>query len=511
LSLEDANGNTTSSSWGIYKTFPYTDGAWVANTLPVPGQNVFCDQDMPPFVGTEGIYWTSLGTVATSDSGMIGINVPVASSMRESAPAQRDYTNSQITSRIKNFGLLQSSMAARPTPYLVLRDTDFVPFDYGFNIGESNKISQNEIASADGSLNYHNLHVGADVTAVRIRAVKAGTGQKGWKNGVLQYGDALATPLNIYVAQTYFPTTSAYDFGKTDSTVTIEPDGGAGYLATILNNGFTFGIGNTSGTDEAYDLVVETDTVAAPNRQYFPACNECFSYVINGTPRIQGFTTSVFRNKPIPQNGYCIFKLRATRLPELNGAGISVTPTSGDELVVTIGQNKLQPDNTLVFTPMLQDDGVTPFTVIIPADGRDSGDVAVFWPVLGGNEIVYQCDEQVMVEAWVNWQPIFFNSVFALGPDPYNIGGGLQVTPDALAFQYALGFINYFDIALANYPAPVYPKQTFVQLPISVEIYNDLWELLDGMTYPGPAGGAGGSGGAGGGGGAGGAGGGGGL
>lgn len=500
------NGELAKAAWQIS---PDVKGIWVANTLPVPGQNVFLDQDIPPFVGIKGIYWTPGGEVATSASGMIGINVPVASSMRESAPGQKDYTNNQITSRIKDFALLKSSLEARPTPYLVLRDTDFVPFSYGFNFNTVVKYL-NLLAPADGSLWYNDASVPANATAVIVRAVKAGTGRKGWKNCILQYGDPLDTPLNIYVKKTSQPTISDYDFKKTDSSVTIDPDGGGSYLATILGADLLYGIENTSGADMRFDLVFEIDNFEPQVRQFFPDCNECFSYAINdGATRIQYGVDGYFRNKPVPQNGYCIFKLRATRLPVTNSAGKSVTPSSGSEIVVTIGQNKLQLDNTLVFTPMLKDDGITPFTVTIPAIDRDSGDVAVFWPVLSGNEIVYQCSVQVIMDAWVNWQPIFFNSVFAGGPDPYNLGGGLQVAPDALAFHYALGFTNYFNKTHANYPND--SKPIIVQFPISAEIYNDLWECLGGMSYPGPAGGAGGTGGSGGGGGAGGAGGGGGF
>ena len=500
-------GSYSAAIWKI--SDPTVKGVWVAKTLPVPGQNVFCDQDMPPFVGGLADSGRYDGPVVVSLSSVYGYNAPWTSSMREFAPALFDDTQMKFVSAIKDFGLLQSSMAARPTPYLVLRDTDFVPFSYGYNVGTSS-VHGSYWASADGSLNYYGIGVPGNAAAVKIRVVKYGTGRVGWKNGVFQYGDALDTPLNIYVRQSGFPTTSDYDFKKTDSTVTIGPDGGSGYLTgIILAGGFNYAIENTSGQDVLYDRILEIDTVAAPVKQFFPAYDECFSYSINGMPRIQGFADTYLRNKPIPQNGYCIFKLRATRLPLVNAAGISITPSSGAEIVVTIGQNKLQPDNTLVFTPMLQDDGITPFTVTIPAIGRDSGDVAVFWPVLGGNEIVYQCTEQVIIEAWVNWQPIFFNAVFAGGPDPNSIGGGLQVEPDAMAFQYALGFINHFNKVLANYSNDRQPIT--VQFPISVDIYNDLWELLGGMSYPSPAGGAGGSGGAGGGGGAGGAGGGGGF
>ncbi len=182
-------------------------------------------------------------------------------------------------------------------------------------------------------------------------------------------------------------------------------------------------------------------------------------------------------------------------------------PGSGAKLTITVGQNVAQADGTITFQPLsgpgrnigagdtgtgagdtgsgaggFAGDG---FTITIPAAARDSGDVEVFWPVLAGNKLVWQCDQEVMFEAWVNWQPIFFNQVYGLGPTFYVDLVEYRNLPKPTAFRNALSFVNFFDVTNSNYIAQVNPYDSGrtlkakVQFPIHAEFFSDLNTLLN--------------------------------
>ena len=111
-----------------------------------------------------------------------------------------------------------------------------------------------------------------------------------------------------------------------------------------------------------------------------------------------------------------------------------------------------------------------PAMITIPANARDTGDMDVFIPVLAGNELVWQCDDDVIVEAWANWQPIFFSSQYGT-TSPYSAFV-------ATAFQYCLEFANRFDLRISNYPVFSEASRAKVQFPPSIEIYKDLEACL---------------------------------
>ena len=359
--------------------------------------------------------------------------------------------------------------------------------------------------------------------------------------------------MKVYASKSGFPdptNPASYDFVTTNNAVTIPGDGGRGYLASILGGGFTYAIsagtargaynpatvyaagdivtegGNyyiytnvapSSGNDPAtssgfwapsedvtFDLLVEIDTVFNPARQYHPKTWECFSFSMDGSPWLSPYDSEYSQDaaKPVPQSGYCIFKVRATRLPAANNAGINVTPTSGNEISIVLGQNKLQLDGTLLFAPFLTNlqqpagagDPATgagdgggaggtgePFNLVIPANARDTGDVEVFIPVLGGNELVWQSDDDVIVEAWANWQPMFNFGYFARFPFIHADMPVYQyVDQSAVAYQFALSFTNFYDSAESNIHADLGSNPTeHVQFPLSVEIFNDLTACLN--------------------------------
>jgi len=220
---------------------------------------------------------------------------------------------------------------------------------------------------------------------------------------------------------------------------TRQSDGGRTYLAQIKATqtfvGFNFAIENPTADDVQFDLIVEFDYAQNPKRQFFPSCYECSGLSLDGTPAggyVYYEDYSAFKPPPpVPQSGYCIFKVRATRLPVQDPVtGISKTPATGllPEVKLTLGQNRLGLDGKLTFAPFignLQSPGAgdtdtlvsfllgasdgggaggsgTPYTLTIPANARDSGDVDVFIPVLGGNELVYQLPPMTLGNCLVN-------------------------------------------------------------------------------------------------------------
>ena len=507
------------AQWGL--SSPLVKGVWTAKTLPVPGLNVYLDQDLPPYVSV-------LATQDPTPPGWIiamtnaWISGPHVSTMRQKATAyipNPSYIHGVTDQYVPdpNFTAVSSSMAARPAPYQVLRDTDFVPYDLGYSPEVSLVTNSQQIATADGTLQYYDLTVPTKATNIKIRAVQSGTARLGWNGGVFQYGEPISSPVTIYVRASGYPTPTVYDIKKTNSQVTINPDGGGSYLSGILGGSIQYAMQAPSGVDVPFDLVTEIDLASSPYtdrppaRQYFPSrffngsgydiVRESFSLNLADVPanQVSSYGTVGGDNKRIPQNGYSIFKLRATRIPLPNISGVYITPSSGPELSIQIGQNRINADNTLTFVPIYilnaetgagdsgigsGDDGMgaggvdpTPYSIRIPADARDSGDVDVFWPVLAGTELVYKCSEPAIVEAWANWQPAFFNAAMGMGLSTAT--DSLATPPAPTHFKNALSFVNQFKNYLAGYPSGANFVTSKVQFPMSIEIYNDLEKCLN--------------------------------
>jgi len=502
ISIKASNGQWYGiAQWALSN--PLIKGVWTAKTLPVPGINVYLDQDLPPFVdkisGTDATSQRNYALASYSDPGII----PVASSMKVSGPS---------SALGENFTTVNYSMAARPTPYEVLRNTDFVPYNFNFvNDVFINLISE-QFTNGPDIIAYTSLFVPENATNIKIRAVNKA--KLGWKNGVFQYGEPTAIPLTIILKKNSYPTFTDYDIISTNGAITINPDGGGSYLSEILGKDIIYAIYCPTFNDVNFEIVTEIDTsdsfsTSQPSpRNYLPnsGLRESWSYCIGDQPANQSgyYTYGIFHNKKIPQNGYCIFKLRATRLPISNGSGIYTTPSSGNEISLQIGQNRLNQNNTLEFVPLYTlnnetgaggsgmgagDDGMgaggidpTPYSITIPANSGSSGDIAVFWPVLSGTELIYKCNEQIIVEAWVNWQPIFFNNALAFGLDVFfnNPIRTYTIPSTPINFKNALSYVNGFDKRLSGYPVdPNSSNVSTVQFPISIEIYNDLESCLN--------------------------------
>lgn len=474
------NGNYAVAIWEI--SDPTVPGMWTAMTLPVPGVNVFLDQDLPPYIG-------SLSQSRALDSNQIPIETavagnrgdplsePQASTMRQPAPI--NLGSETIVPADPKINPVSPGINARATKWPVLRDTGSVVLNYFPRVNQTLDIFTLTIPSG-GVFTTSFPIVPSNATAVKMRLVKSGSAN------FIPPAPVLATNLNFFVSISNNPNPSdpsTYDFETSNNQVNIPNDGGAGYLASIIANesfvGFNYAIQNPSDGPVTFDLITEIDTGIVGGRVFTPEVSECFSYCIDG--HAPGFNSLPFRNKPIPQNGYCIWKIRATRpIEQVNGYG--VTPESGAAITATIGQNKVQGDGSLLFMPLYQPDGMTPLTITIPEDARDSGDVAVFIPVLSATELVWQCDSTIVFEAWGNWQPIWFSEYMGIfqGEELND----WQTSPlenlfGAQAWAQALAFSNFFYIGYANYPPLVGNATTTVQFPLFAGLYNDLETVLD--------------------------------
>ncbi|MDE2101563.1 MAG: hypothetical protein KGL39_30235, partial [Patescibacteria group bacterium] len=508
-------------------------GCWIANTLPVGGNNVFIDQDIPPYVGAivEGPfnYTGSRSKIAVTGFGETDGSTanPLASAMRQAAPLNDSEINAVLP-----------SLQPQPAQWLVRRDTDAVPFDLGFNTGYAFTIEPDQSAGGNYSIN-----VPPNATSIIIRLMQRGT-VPGWYNGQFQYGKPLAAAMEIYVRKGNPATPTIHDFVTLNGEVTIPNDGGIGYLDNVLNQVVWLLIEDPLDTGLGFDLLIQFN-LGIPKRQYFPcddkgnAVAECFSYIPifdvnyhNISPPLilnsEDFSLSPDNSnfgsfKPVPRSGYCIFKVRATRLPTDPGTGILAVPASGDKIIVTLGQNVLKTGTPSPFTPppgfggpvgfglgmggganmgMGGQVGVSslefvPFvnpdtsnlTITIPAADNTTGDVAVFIPCIDGNEMVWQAPEAVKVEVWANWQPIFFNNIYAQGQFPFDLAFGTPVSNQdrPLIYQYGFSFVNFFDPRAAGWTLDEFNAfagaiPPVVQFPVGIEQYNDLYAALGLIT-----------------------------
>ena len=469
------NGNYSIAMWEI--SDPTVPGMWTAMTLPVPGVNVFLDQDLPPYVGQI----SESGEV--DDGNPVSIALPLnrsdrlsepqASTMRQPAPI--NLGSESIVPADPKINPVAPGINARGTKWWVIRDTDAVVYNPLPRANQDIQIFTSITLPPGGIFSTSFPIVPTNATAVKMRLIKPGS-------GTFYNPPTISQNLNFYVSisNSADPSDpSTYDFETSDSQVNIPTDGGAGYLASIIAGesfvGFNYSIKNPTDAPVTFDLFTELDYGVGGARVFTAAVHECFSYCIEGDA--PGVGSSAGYTKPIPQNGYCIWKIRASRpIEPVNGYG--VTPESGAAITATIGQNKVQGDGSLLFTPLSEDGGVTPFTITIAADARDSGDVAVFWPVLSGTELVWQCDSTIVLEAWANWQPVFFSTYMGIFKTPDE--GTIPLNAfNPTEYSQALAFSNRFQITYANYPATAGNVSTTVQFPLFAGLYNDLEAVLN--------------------------------
>jgi hypothetical protein len=107
-------------------------------------------------------------------------------------------------------------------------------------------------------------------------------------------------------------------------------------------------------------------------------------------------------------------------------------------------------------------------------------------PVIHGQPLVYKSDTPCLVEAWANWQPIWFASAYSFPAQGFYINDENNYIPNfnPRTFQFCNSFTNFFDPRQTNYPDPygidVYGDSagTHVQYPLSIALYKDLQNCL---------------------------------
>ena len=217
-------------------------------------------------------------------------------------------------------------------------------------------------------------------------------------------------------------------------------------------------------------------------------CGEPYSYRM-----LSAFTDSYYGTadyKMIPQRGYVIHSVLVRRVPVLTveetdaHPSIYLPPNDLPEITATIGQylgvahTSLESVDKGTFTALT--------TVTIP-EGELEARVNVFWPVVWGAPLWYQCTSELRVEALVSWQPIFHSNQYAQGapvvfPDTeeiviaHSLYAG--VDPSATCFREGLKHTNYRE-PLFSYPAPDPGPYSVVQFPPSATAYNDLVAALN--------------------------------
>ena len=463
------------------------------------------------------------------------------------------------------YNLIASVGGSRPAAWPVKRAGDFVPWNLGFNLNDAEATFPNLTAASDGTVFATPMSsAGSAVAKMYIRLVAANSAKIGWTNGSFGYGTPLANNLLIFVRNFGItkpfnpadPTT--YDFVTSTNAVTIPTDGGIGYLAKIkatetpvgaftiyIATGINRGAYDATKTyryldiasdpitgtlykyinlvpsagvplsDAAvwvlsqpisFDLITRQDTSETPARQFFAVANECWSYCLDGTAWAASPATGTTYCKPIPKSGYCLAHVRARRRPVQGLAGYaanySVTPASGPEITVTLGQNQIQTDGTLLFAPFggsqsvigagggggAGDSGgafggagglsIGLINLVIPANAGEA-EMEVFLPVLGNGtgclELGFNANGDVLVEAWANWQPIWFAGIY--GTYWTGDAGSALASFEPTTFTHLLGFQNWFNPQFSNDATPGYN----VQFAPSADNYNDLMAFLEAL------------------------------
>lgn len=434
--LDDSLGPVTFNSGTYYPSFHVaddTDGVWVARTRPAFGVHTYLDCDLPNYFLSG--YDSSARGPASSVSGAITVT-----------PAVR----------------------ARPALWPVFRDTDFGEWLHTSPETGRHPVPYYAVDRFHSCVEHQTVLDPDEASAVQSVAVSAG-----YEKLIVRASDATAT---IYLST---------------STVAVDPDVPGSYDVALagevrLPDDFAYaGGGNVH-------YLVKNNAVAA-QRIYlrhilclkdtagdYPGDTPVFfNTLADGQYDFEGYSynlpASTWENSTlitagrleIPHNGYCIYQLTVARPPVNNPARIGVIPSTGEPaLTIQVGIVRGATfDSAGIFVAFT--------TVNLPANTA-SVTVDVFWPVLAGTALAYQCASRVNVMAAVNFQPLVFShwhpprSVIrdpvhgqwsgARQPNPPQPGGGSTTSY----------FTNGMD------------EQTdHIVLPIAAELYNDIEAILN--------------------------------
>lgn len=520
FSVGKVTGSASYFSDTAYRlSLPLVDGLWVANTYPVPARNCVLDSYLRPYrkdTSSDFYVYSSVGG---------GYSYPPQYTLnREYNPIdypspdfQRTTGNVDIFKNKKPVHTVYPAITMRPTKWTTLKDDSILyysprllatglmfstssDFYQYWPINSLQKLQDPRQLASIASNYFSSLEPLSLGTPVKIILSVSSNNIWGWKKdgftASFKYGSDLPAT-NIKIAWATVTTITGGGFNALDPNTY---DGQSDthfveiYDTTIISDFITYGY--------LYVTVFNMDTENASPALYISeklifsdspmARINTTSGILAGASYLDATTdTAPFTpdgGEVIPPAGYTIHKLKASRPPVRKGA-IYIAPQSGNPLTVFIGQwknngtNKLiQPDDSLVFTNFLQPDGTTLVTLTIPAN-KGSDEIDVFIPSFYGAEIVYQCDEPVVVEALVDFQPVFFNKTFNSQNGSFLAYSSTIINQCLRMIDYASSYAKDFTL---NYKGQI-------QYPLDYNIYKDLAAILS-VFVPSNAGGAGGAG-----------------
>lgn len=444
----------------VYRESNGVKGVWSANTLPVPAINGFLDQDFAPYIVrrdlVSGITAIGLGENDAFITDPLPPNI-TDTGMKQFAPMP------QSDPKINE---ARTAITVRPVQWPVIRDTETYPtFDFDY-YKQNTDTAQN--LAANGTF-------GDWIFLPLINATFKG----------LAFQFINPTPSPMPSVKFYFRTgvvtidpsnPGTYDFSFTGTSFTIPDDVPAEFQPFYTETNFTYLIQDISGVAHQFTFRLQFQFKDTNGNFYswplmIPKFQpvtpgpylECGSYRFtpgNNQPALFGTLSSL----PIPQYGYCVYRVMARRRPALTTSQVPLAPNATSPITVKLG--------------IMRSGVFVQFTTATIAIGRaDTGFTSVFWPVMFGAPLVYQCDEALNVTAWVNFQPPLFSSYQGLqflfaniypewtGVNPGNEYGG----PAWFASNWAKLEFQKID---GN------GNLSTVQFPACAEIYNDLEALL---------------------------------
>jgi hypothetical protein len=258
------------------------------------------------------------------------------------------------------------------------------------------------------------------------------------------------------------PATYDYEFAAGPIRLPADlpfPGGGVWYYA-VKNEGLT-AVGVTLRTqifEESGDYHPGTAPVFFPREATGRAALQKYTYNFPQTRDLD----LTYQRVQTPLAGQCVYRVRVQRQA---GGDPATVPAAGEAaLAVKIG---------LMFGTTPEDPGTFSefITVTIPADAG-SATQDVFWPVVEGAVLAYQCTTAVEVFAYANFMPAVIAKfvVSEVGVDAHNIYGRHE--GEAVRQTALLRFLNE---SLASGAGNV---TEHITLPVSATIYNDLEAAL---------------------------------
>lgn len=419
------------------------NGVWVAKTLPVFCVNTYLESKIP----TGGVY-SGDGTA------------PDTTSQRGMVPGLYDDPgNPPVTPVVPAVG-------ARPSMWPVFRDTDMLTWRV-YPGKEQDDLINDYLVPFFANGNF--ISFGSQTILAGEHRSYLFFPPDNFEAGKIE---AEGTTLPIYFSQVDYPdpdNPSTYD-GVVPSPLRMpsdyNPTPGSGVLYTIKNNtadSVTFNLRTTNFTtlDGAVGgwwpgpvpvFFYRTDE----NRGAF----ERYSYNFT-TPKSDGLGIQ----SEIPLSGYCIYEIKVQRAS--TGATFRTVPAAGQpELDVSIGLMRgTTNDDVGTFEELL--------SVTIPEDDA-SITVTVFWPVLDGAALVYQCSEVVEIFAAVNFQPEYIAQYVVTSSHPsYSSQKWGTYSGLPIASTSVLRFRNESFRAGSGF------TEGYVTHHAAADIYNDIEAVLN--------------------------------